>query len=237
VSAPFIAALQQKPFSLEFVPIRPGTFMMGCSPGDLECYTEEKPAHEVHITRGFEIGRYPVTQSQYQELVTVNPSFFLGPNHPVEGVSWDDAQKFCEKLNARKDGYLYRLPTEAEWEYAARGGDATCRYGALNDICWHHGNSDASTHPVGQKRANAFGLYDTLGNVWEWVQDRYGQDYYAHSPARDPEGPATGDFRVARGGSWRGVARGPARVSSRYVLRAGVRSIVVGFRCAREKSS
>lgn len=236
MSASFGTVLQLKGTPMEFVAIRPGTFMMGCSAGDTECYSEEKPLHEVEITKPFEIGKYQVTQAQYQEVMGANPSYFPGPNHPVEGVSWEDAQKFCEKLNARKDGFLYRLPTEAEWEYAARGGNSAARYGPLPEVAWYHDNSEGSTHPVGQKKPNGFGLYDTLGNVWEWVQDRYGQEYYSQSPDRDPPGPLSGEYRVARGGSWRGIARGLARVSSRYVLRGSVRSIVVGFRCAREKA-
>ncbi|MBZ5530915.1 MAG: formylglycine-generating enzyme family protein [Acidobacteriia bacterium] len=236
MSAPFRTAVQHKPIAMEFVIIAPGRFMMGCSLGDNECYSEEKPSHPVEITRPFEIGKFQVTQAQYEEVMGTNPSYFPGPSHPVDGVSWADAQKFCEQLNARNDGHIYRLPTEAEWEYAARGGNESCRYGLLPETAWYHDNSEGTTHPVGQKKPNSFGLYDTLGNVWEWVQDRYSPDYYSHSPERDPTGPATGEYRVARGGSWRGVARGLARVSSRYVLKSGVRSIVVGFRCAREKS-
>lgn len=222
---------------MDFVTIAPGSFLMGCSAGDEACYPEEKPAHGVTITRAFELGKYQVTQSQYEEVMKTNRSYFLGPNLPVEGVSWDDTQKFCEALNAKKDGYHYRLPTEAEWEYAARGGDTRSHYGVRDEISWFRDNAGGTTHPVGTKKPNAFGLYDTLGNVWEWVNDWYRLDYYSHSLEKDPPGPALGEFRVARGGSWRGVARGLARVSSRYVLRPGVRSIVVGFRCARERTS
>ncbi|HLW54893.1 MAG TPA: SUMF1/EgtB/PvdO family nonheme iron enzyme [Candidatus Angelobacter sp.] len=209
---------------------------MGCSSGDNDCYSEEKPAHRVSITRGFEMGKHQVTQAQYQEVMGANPSYFAGPTQPVEGVSWDEAQKFCQALTAKKDGYIYRLPTEAEWEFAARAGDATCRYGDLNQIAWYVGNSEGKTHPVGLKKPNAFGLYDTLGNVWEWVQDIYDPDYYAHSPMSDPTGAESGEYRIARGGSWRGVVRGLARVSSRYVVKSGVHSIVIGFRCARAKA-
>jgi formylglycine-generating enzyme required for sulfatase activity len=152
----------------------------------------------------------------------------------LRGVSWEDAQKFCAALNGKRDGYRYRLPTEAEWEYAARAGDSSCRYGPLVEVAWFHDNSGGTTHPVGEKKPNTFGLYDTLGNVWEWVQDWYGADYYSQSPKSDPKGPDSGEYRVSRGGSWRGVVRGLARVSSRYLLKPHVRSIVVGFRCARD---
>lgn len=218
---------------MDFVRIPAGTFMMGCSPGDTECYVEEKPAHQVVITGQFEIGKYQVTQAQYESVMATNVSYFQGPTLPVEGVSWEDAQKFCEAMNAKHDGYHYRLPTEAEWEYAARAGSNSSRYGPLGEVAWYSENSGGKTHPVGEKKPNAFGLYDTLGNVWEWVHDWYQADYYSHSPKSDPRGPFSGEYRVARGGSWRGVVRGLARVSSRYVLKPGVRSIVVGFRCAR----
>jgi len=219
---------------MEFVWIRPGNFMMGCSPGDQECYAEEKPAHRVVISRAFELGKCQVTQAEYEAVTGSNPSYFPGPNQPVEGVSWDDAQKFCDVLTSRKDGYVYRLPTEAEWEYAARGGDTSSRYGPLDEIAWWANNSEGKTHPVGLKKPNALGLFDTLGNVWEWVHDRYDADYYAHGPESDPKGADSGEYRIARGGSWRGIARGPARVSARYIIKASVRSIVVGFRCARQ---
>ena len=222
------------PASMEFAKIPAGTFTMGCSPGDTECYREEKPAHRVIITRPFEIGKYQVTQSEYEAVTGQNRSYRQGPNLPVEGVSWEDAKSFCEALNKKRDGYHYRLPAEAEWEYAARAGDNSCRYGRLVDIAWFHDNSAGKTHPVGEKKPNAFGLYDTLGNVWEWVEDWYAEEYYSRSPESDPKGPATGDYRVARGGSWRGIVRGLARVSSRYALKPNVRSIVVGFRCARD---
>ena len=149
-------------------------------------------------------------------------------------MSWEDAQKFCKAVNGKGDGYHYRLPTEAEWEYAARAGDASCRYGPLAEVAWFRENSGGRTHPVGQKKPNGFGLYDTLGNVWEWVQDWYGITYYGNSPESDPKGPGSGEYRVSRGGSWRGVVRGHARASSRYFLKPDVRSIVVGFRCVRE---
>jgi formylglycine-generating enzyme required for sulfatase activity len=229
--------LKAKDKHMEFVSIPAGTFMMGCSPGDLECTAQEKPAHRVSITRPFEIGKYLVTQAEYEALTSVNPSHFQGPNLPVENVSWDDVQKFFEALDGKKDGYHYRLSTEAEWEYAARGGDDSSRYGSLDVIAWFRDNSGGTTHPVGEKKPNRFGLYDTLGNVWEWVQDWYEITYYGHSPEADPTGPAKGEFRVLRGGSWRGVVRGLARVSARYILKPNVRSNVAGFRCVRESVS
>jgi len=219
---------------MEFVKIPEGSFTMGCSPGDTECHHEETPPHRVAITVSFEIGKYQVTQADYEAVMGINPSYHEGPNLPVDGVSWDDAQRFCQALNSKRDGYRYRFPTEAEWEYAARAGDSSCRYGPLGEIAWFHDNSGGMTHPVGEKKPNAFGLYDTLGNVWEWVQDWYAEAYYKISPQSDPKGPDSGTYRVSRGGSWRGMVRGLPRVSSRYCLKPGVRSIVVGFRCARE---
>jgi formylglycine-generating enzyme required for sulfatase activity len=220
-----------------FVNIPAGNFLMGCSAEDSECNADEKPAHTVSITRPFEMGKYQVTQAEYEAVTTVNPSYSKGANLPVEGVSWEDAQRFCELVITKRDGYRYRLPTEAEWEYAARAGNSSCRYGPLVEIAWSRDNSAGKTHPVGEKKPNAFGLHDTLGNVWEWVQDWYSLTYYSHSPESDPKGPDGGEFRVSRGGSWRGVVRGQARVSSRYMLKANVRSIVVGFRCVRERVS
>ena len=220
---------------MHFVNIPAGNFMMGCSAEDPECNADEKPAHRVSITRSFEFGKYQVTQAEYEAVTAINPSYSKGPNLPVEGVSWDDAQKFCEAVNRKGDGYRYRLPTEAEWEYAARAGNSSCRYGPLVEVAWSRDNSGGKTHPVGEKKPNAFGLHDTLGNVWEWVQDWYSLTYYSHSPESDPQGPDTGEYRVSRGGSWRGVVRGQARVSSRYMLKPTVRSIVGGFRCVRER--
>lgn len=219
---------------MQFVSIPAGSFMMGCSAGDHECYAEEKPTHRVSITRPFEIGKYQVTQAEYEAVMATNPACSRGPNHPVEGVSWEDAQKFCEEVSRKGDGYQYRLPTEAEWEYAARGGDSSCRYGSLDVVAWFRDNSGGTTHPVGEKKPNRFGLYDTLGNVWEWVQDWYGITYYGRSPETDPKGPLSGEYRVSRGGSFRGLVRGQARVSSRYIQKPNVRSIVIGFRCVRE---
>jgi formylglycine-generating enzyme required for sulfatase activity len=222
---------------MQFVNIPAGRFMMGCSANDPDCYAEEKPVHRVTITRPFEMGKFQVTQAEYEAVMNINPSNFKGPNLPVENVSWDGTQRFCEAVNSKADGYRYRLPTEAEWEYAARAGDSSCRYGPLLQVAWFRDNSGGTTHTVGEKQPNAFGLYDTLGNVWEWVQDWYGITYYSLKPESDPQGPERGEYRVSRGGSWRGVVRGQSRVSARYILKPNVRSSVVGFRCVREPFS
>ena len=179
-----------------FVSIPPGNFLMGCSADDRDCNADEKPAHSVWITRPFEIGKYQVTQAEYEAVTTVNPSHSKGANLPVEGVSWDDAHRFCELVNTKRDGYRYRLPTEAEWEYAARAGSVSCRYGPSEEIAWSRDNSLGKTHPVGEKKPNAFGLHDALGNVWEWVEDWYSLTYYKHSPEADPKGPDSGEYRV-----------------------------------------
>jgi len=220
---------------MQFVSIPAGTFMMGCSAGDPDCYAEEKPVHRVTISRPFEMGKFQVTQAEYEAVMSVNPSNFKGSNLPVENVSWQDTNRFCEALSSKNDGCRYRLPTEAEWEYAARAGDASCRYGPLLQVAWFRDNSGGTTHPVGEKKPNAFGLYDTLGNVWEWVQDWYGITYYSHKQESDPKGPESGEYRVSRGGSWRGIVRGQSRVSARYILKPNVRNMVVGFRCVREQ--
>jgi formylglycine-generating enzyme required for sulfatase activity/tRNA A-37 threonylcarbamoyl transferase component Bud32 len=209
---------------LTYVWIQPGTFQMGCSPGDSECHKDEQPAHQVSITKGFWLGTTPVTQQAYQRVVGTNPSLFKGADLPVETVNWDEAQAYCRAVGNR-------LPTEAEWEYAARAGTTGARYGDLNGIAWHSGNSGEKTHEVGQKQANGFGLFDMLGNVWQWVADWYG-DYSAGAQS-DPSGPAGGQYHVGRGGSWYGNPAG-VRVSSRGRYEPGVRFNLIGFRCAGE---
>lgn len=176
---------------MEFVKIAPGEFMMGCSTGDSECQADEKPEHRVQITKAFEIGKYEVTQAQWQAVMGSNPSTIKGDDHPVETISKEEAQDFLAKLTARNDGYRYRLPTEAEWEYAARAGGPAAP-ASLDDVAWYASNSDDQTHPVGQKKPNAWGLYDTLGNVREWVSDQYAVNFYSQSPLADPTGPQAG---------------------------------------------
>ena len=147
-----------------------------------------------------------MTQGQWQAVMGSNPSQFTGdPNRPVENVSWDDVQEFIRRLNAREGGATYRLPTEAEWEYAARAGTTTrWSFGddasQLGRYAWHDGNAGGQTHPVGQLQPNPWGLYDMHGNVWEWVQDWYGK--YASGTAVDPAGPSSGSYHVFRGGGW-----------------------------------
>ena len=176
-----------------------GTFTMG----------EGDDAHQVTLTQSFRIGVHEVTQEQYERVMSSNPSYFKGPQNPVEQVSWNDAVKFCEKLSALPEekaaGRVYRLPTEAEWEYACRAGTTT-KYsfgdieGALGDYAWYRANSGRKTHRVGEKRGNPWGLYDMHGNVWEWCQDRYGG--YPKGAVTDPTGPNSGSIRVLRGGCW-----------------------------------
>jgi formylglycine-generating enzyme required for sulfatase activity len=181
-----------------FVIIPAGEFMMGSENGDVD----EKPVHRVRISRPFEMGKCEVTQAFWEALAGNNPSTFKGANLPVEHVSWDDVQEFIEKLNARNDGYLYRLPTEAEWEYACRAGSFEDYAGDLNAMAWYRITSDERSHPVGQKYPNAWGLYDMHGNVWEWCQDWYDRNFYAQTPSLDPQGPVSGSLRVVRGGGW-----------------------------------
>lgn len=188
---------------MEFVKIAPGEFTMGCSQDDTECNADEKPAHRVQITKSFEMGRYEVTQAQYQAVMETNTSTIKGDKRPVETVSKTEAQDFLDRLNARQDGYRYRLPTEAEWEYAARAGTTGPYAGPLDDIAWYAGNSGDETHPVGLKRPNAWGLYDMEGNVREWVADSYSRTYYGSSPIADPTGPQPGE------GDGPGGRRGP----------------------------
>jgi formylglycine-generating enzyme required for sulfatase activity len=181
-----------------------GTFTMGCTPeqgGD--CRDYEKPAHSVTVS-SYYMGETEVTQALWRAVMGNNPSYFKGDNLPVELVSWEDAQEFIEKLN-RLTGRTFRLPTEAEWEYAARGGSKSRGYkysgsNSIDAVAWYYGNSGEKTHPVKGKQANELGLYDMSGNVYEWCSDWFGS--YGTSSQRDPDGPGTGSYRVFRGGCW-----------------------------------
>jgi len=231
---PYLA--QQPKIDMEFVKIPAGDFMMGCAPADTDCDSNEKPLHKISITKAFEIGKYEVTQAQWQAVMGTNPSKFKGPNLPVENISWRLTQEFMQKMNDRKDGYKYRLPTEAEWEYAAKAGTHSAA-AQLGTVAWYEENSGSTTHPIGTKQPNAWGLFDMQGNVWEWVQDWFGKTYYASSAAADPTGPPTGVFRVARGGSWSDVAEF-TRLSMRSIAEPGyalgTSDVEIGFRCVRQ---
>ncbi len=189
--------------------IKGDCFKIGDTSGDGQ--DDEKPVHRVCVD-DFYICKYEVTQGEWKEIMGNNPSNFQkGDDYPVESVSWDDVQAFIKKLN-EKSGMNYRLPTEAEWEYAARAGTTTKWYcgddeRCLDSIAWYEANSKSETHPVGTKQPNKLGLYNMCGNVWEWCRDWYGSEYYKNSPVNDPTGPETGSGRVVRGGGWDGRAR------------------------------
>ena len=168
--------------------------------------SNEKPAHPVMLTQPFYMEKFDVTQQQYQQVMGTNPSHFIGRDNPVEQVSWDDAQTFCKKLTEQTTQSV-RLTTEAEWEYSCRAGTRTTYHSGdadkdLDRVAWYDANSKGTTHPVGQKEANIFGLYDMHGNVGQWCQDWYGEDYYGKFEAENPQGPAQGAWRLLRGGSW-----------------------------------
>ena len=185
---------------MEMIYCAPGSFMMG-SPEDEEDLFDDETQHKVTLTKGFWLGKYPVTQSQWKSVMRGNPSHFKGDDNPVDSVSWDDCKKFIEKINSRS-GRTARFPTEAEWEYACRAGEegAYSGTGDLDDMGWYDGNSDGRTHPVGEKEPNAWGFHDMHGNVDEWCADWYGS--YPTKAVTDPKGPSSGAFRVLRGGNW-----------------------------------
>lgn len=214
---------------MEFVLIAGGCFQMGDSFGDGA--EDEKPVHEVCVD-SFGISRHEVTQGQWQKVMASNPSRFTkGDKYPVEQVSWVDTQDFIRKLNTRTNS-SFRLPTEAEWEYAACSGGKKEKYAGgedVNRLAWHEGNSGDSTHPVGTKEPNGLGLYDMSGNVWEWCSDWYGKKYYQQSLRNNPRGPSMGTFRVIRDGCWNGNAW-LARCTNRDGFRPGYRLDNLGFR-------
>jgi formylglycine-generating enzyme required for sulfatase activity len=237
---------------MKLVYIPPGEFMMGSRDSAAEVarkvrnaksgyFTPEHPQHRVKITNGFYMGTTEVTQFQYEEIMNNNPSHFRGEEYPVETVSWNDAVEFCKRLS-EKEGKTYRLPTEAEWEYACRAGTTTPFYTGETistsqaNYCGNYvyGNGTKGiyrkqTMPVGSFSANDFGLYNMHGNVWEWCQDFYEANYYANSPITDPQGPSSGTFRVVRGGFWYfspGFCRSAARAWFTPDKRANTR----GFR-------
>ena len=225
--------------SFEMVAVKGGTFTMGCtSEQGGDCYNDEKPTHRVTVS-DFMIGKFEVTQKLWKAVMGSNPSYFKGDNLPVENVSWNDAQEFIRKLNQQM-GQNFRLPTEAEWEYAARGGNKSngYKYSGSNSIdnvavyevnSYNKGNNhpDYGTHAIGTKTPNELGIYDMSGNVYEWCQDWYGR--YSSSSQTNPTGPSTGSYRVLRGGSWSYYARF-CRVSYRAYHYPDIRSDNRGFR-------
>lgn len=222
---------------MEMVWIAPGTFTMGSPDDEWGRDKAEGIQREVTLTDGFWMGRTEVTQAQYEVVAGANPSRFteVGPDAPVERVSWVDVSGWCEKLNKREraagrlpDGYVYTLPTEAQWEYACRAGtEGTPAY--LDEVAWYEENSGGTTHRVAQKKANAWGVHDMLGNVLEWCRDWYGD--YARTAEANPTGPSHGYFRMARGGSWRTNAA-VCRPAARAGGSAGRRDYTIGFRVA-----
>ncbi len=199
---------------MRLVLVPPGEFDMGSRDSDQGALVSEKPQHRVRITAPFYVGKYLVTQQQWDAVMGSNPSQFKGPKNPVETISWDHCQVFLSKLNAKTAGQggKFVLPSEAQWEYACRAGSATnfC-FGddesQLGDYGWYKDNSGGVSHPVGEKKPNAWGLYDVYGNVYEWCQDWFGEGYYVISPADDPTGPASGTLRVVRAGGRDSPAR------------------------------
>ena len=195
--------------SIDMVHVEAGTFTMGATPEMENPFDNEKPAHQVTLTNDYYIGKYEVTQALWQAVMGNNPSKFKGDNLPVENVSWDDCQEFISQLN-RITGKTFRLPTEAEWEYAARGGKKSRGYqysgsNDISDVAWYDGNSGNKTHAVGSKQANELGIYDMSGNVWEWCQDWHGS--YSSSSQTNPTGVKSGSYRVIRGEGWFSGAR------------------------------
>ncbi len=209
--------------------------MMG-SPTSEPDRSSDEVQHEVVLTRGFFLAETECTQGQWEEVMGGNPSEFTGSERPVECVGWEEAVEYCRKLTAKQrtegilpDGWEWRLPTEAEWEYAARAGTTGARYGELDAIGWCYGNSGSFAHPVKQKTANAWGSYDMIGNVWEWCSDWYGE--YPTGSVTDPMGPGSGSIRVFRGGGW-SSADGLARSAVRNGCDPGDRGFNRGFRPA-----
>ena len=217
--------------SIEMVKVEAGSFNMGATPEMENPYDSEKPVHRVTLTNNYYIGKYEVTQALWQAVMGSNPSGFKGDNLPVEEVSWNECQDFISKLNAMT-GKRFRLPTEAEWEYAARDGNKSRGYqysgsNTLGDVAWYSGNSSSRTHAVGTKQPNELGIYDMAGNVWEWCQDWYGS--YSSSPQTNPTGAVNELYPVYRGGSWNSSAR-DCRTSYRDYFTPVFRNIDLGLR-------
>lgn len=250
VTAPGARKAFTNTIGMEFIAIPAGRFLMGASKQVTGAYDAEKPQHAVAISKPFSLGKYEVTQAQWEAVMGSNPytldrsnpyynvpgmkERITRPTHPAT-VSWLDAQEFIKRLNAKEGHNRYRLPTEAEWEYAARAGTTTAySFGDnirdLSRYAWHGEDfAKGGTHPVGQKLPNPWGLYDVHGNAWEWMQDFYSESYYAKSPAADPKGPASGRQHVVRGGSWH-VTADSWRSTTRKGYPPDYRGISIGFR-------
>ena len=225
-----ISILVKDGISIDMVRVEAGTFTMGATPEMESPFDWEKPTHQVTLTNDYYIGKYEVTQALWQAVMGKNPSKFKGDNLPVEQVSWDDCQEFISKLN-KMTGKKFRLPTEAEWEYAARGGNKSRGYqysgsNNLSDVAWYEDNSGKKTHAVGSKQSNELGIYDMSGNVSEWCQDRWG--YYSSSSQTNPIGANSESLRVRRGGYWGDYAG--CRSSCRFSTALGRRFMTLGLR-------
>lgn len=222
---------------VELVLIPSGSFRMGGDKKLEQAEDHEIPRHLVKISKAFFMGKYEVTQAQWSEMMNNNPSEFKDDIRPVERVSWNDVQVFIQKLNTQEKTSKYRLPTEAEWEYAARAGSEKS-YGfrgdanVLSQYAWFRKNSEGETHPVGQLKPNAWGLYDMHGNIHEWCQDWFDRKYYSQSPSNDPSGPSPGLAKVLRGGDW-GSEGWYCRCASRSLSSPDRRSSRLGFRLIR----
>ena len=234
-SSPKAGNVTTNSIGMRLVYIPSGEFMMGSPVDERHRNSDEGPVHKVRISKGFYMGIHEVTQAQYKSIVGNNPSYFKGNDLPVETVSWNDATEFCTRLS-QKEGKTYRLPTEAEWEYACRAGTTTpYSFGTAmskDDANFFHWFK-TRTKPVGSYKPNAFGLYDMHGNVRELCQDYYGNNYYSTSPDTDPKGPDSGQYRVIRGGFW-----GSEPLECRSALRnwnlSDFRSYYNGFRVVME---
>ncbi|RIZ68931.1 MAG: formylglycine-generating enzyme family protein [Methylococcales bacterium] len=233
-------AFEYKTFSgILFVKINAGCFLMGKDTDLKESSPVEQPQHKVCISHPYYLSETEITQNQWESIMGSNPSKSKSLYKPVERVSWNDAQEFIQRLNAKEGGRSFRLPSEAEWEYAARAGSKDLySFGSkskdLSDYGWYgdEGYGGAS-HQVALKKPNSWGLYDMHGNVWEWVQDWYGSDYYAMSPENDPRGPDSGQYKSYRGGSWVGKAVN-LRSSLRYSGLPSMRTSDIGIRLLHE---
>jgi len=218
---------------IDMVLVKGGKIRRGCrSSDDNICLAEERPRHEIKL-KNFKISRYPITQMQWGSVMGVSPAHFRGDSLPVEQVSWNDVQEFIKRLNAMT-GKKYRLPTEAEWEYAALGGVKASDqnfsgHKFLDDVAWYKYNSGGRTQPVGQKEPNELGIYDMRGNVWEWVNDWYDNNYYRNSPFANPKGPKHGRERIYRGGAFNSEEIN-CRISQRNSAKPDYKLINIGFR-------